>query len=59
MLLSDIAAFDNMFFSGKLDSKFKDENDPEIERLYNSSPSIIESSRSFELERMTAFEVLS
>lgn len=49
MFLSDFTIFSRVSANYK-DGKFKDENDPEVDRLYNSSPVIMESSTSYEVE---------
>lgn len=50
MFLSDIAIFNRISASAKTEAKFKDENDPEVDRLYNSSPIITESSTTYEVD---------
>jgi hypothetical protein len=49
MFLSDFTIFSRVSANYR-DGKFKDENDPEVDRLYNSSPTIMESSTTYEVE---------
>lgn len=57
MLLSNITAFRKVSTTSQSEAGFKDENDPEIDRLYNSSPPIEEPYGSFDFEEMITIEV--
>ena len=57
MFLSDFTIFNKIATSNRAYPKFRDESDPEVDRLYNSSPIITESSTTYELDSHYKLEV--
>lgn len=57
MFLSDFAIFNKIATSNRGYPKFRDESDPEVDRLYNSSPIITESSTTYEIDSHYKLEV--
>lgn len=57
MFLSDFAIFNKIATSNRTFPKFRDESDPEVDRLYNSSPIITESSTTYEIDSHYKLEV--
>ena len=55
MLCDDGDMFDETLWYGVIDDKvFKDENDPQVERLYNTSPPLLQQVPSYEMESVFA-----
>ena len=57
MFLSDFTIYSKIANNNRITTKFRDENDPEVDRLYNTSPNITESSTTYEMEGMYKLEV--
>ena len=52
MLFDDLATFNTIINYGRSDMKYKEDHDPEVDRLYNSSPPILEQCMQYEMARV-------
>jgi hypothetical protein len=52
MLFDDLATLNTIINYGRSDNKYKEDHDPEVDRLYNSSPSILEQCMQYEMARV-------
>jgi hypothetical protein len=50
MIFDDLVALNEIIQNGRTDSKFREDHDPEVERLYSSSPPIIEQCLTYDLQ---------
>ena len=52
MLFDDLATLNTIINYGRSDMKYKEDHDPEVDRLYNSSPPILEQCMQYEMARV-------
>ena len=52
MLFDDLATLNTIINYGRCDMKYKEDHDPEVDRLYNSSPPILEQCMQYEMARV-------
>jgi hypothetical protein len=52
MLFDDLATLNTIINYGRSDLKYKEDHDPEVDRLYNSSPPILEQCMQYEMARV-------
>jgi hypothetical protein len=60
MFFDDVATLNTIINYGRTDKKYKEDRDPDVDRLYSSSPSILEQCMQYEMARAfgkTATEV--
>jgi hypothetical protein len=60
MFFDDVATLNTIINYGRTDMKYKEDRDPDVDRLYSSSPSILEQCMQYEMARAfgkTATEV--
>jgi hypothetical protein len=51
MIFDDLIAVQTIIGYGRIDAQRREDHDPEVERLYTSSPPIMEQIRQFEITR--------
>ena len=52
MLFDDLATLNAIINYGRSEMKYREDHDPEVDRLYNSSPSILEQCMQYEMARV-------
>jgi hypothetical protein len=51
MLFDNLSILNTIINSGRSDLKYKADHDPEVDRLYNSSPPVLEHCMQYEMAR--------